>query len=1055
MNAAKWVIRNDRTFLLLMAIVVLMGAWGYRSLPRLEDPEFTMRTALVITQFPGAAPAEVERLVTDRLEKRIRELPEVERVLSQSRSQVSIIQVEIFERYMDMDPIWQKLRNKVADARPQLPRGAIGPRVNDEFGDVFGIVAALRGPDYDFRELEEIAERVRNDLLRVPDVAKVEIWGEQAERIFVEFSEARMAELGIDPAFVMESLEAQNAVAPAGSARFGSERIVIQPTGPFASVEDIRTMSLAVPGRAENIRLGDIAGVRRDTEDPPRTLTRFNGERCLVLAASMSETGKITELGGRIDRTLAEIEARLPLGLEFDYLVYQPKFVEAAIDDFMINLYTAFGFVFLVMLLFTGPRTALIAGLLVPMAMLASIALMGPLDIALQRVSIAALIIALGILVDNGVVVAESILVRMSAGEDRLTAAADTVRSLALPLLAASLTTVFAFLPIGTARSDVGEYTRSLFVVIALTLGASWLLSMTFTPFLCHALLKAGKTARQSFSGIGYRAYRAVLLMFLRHGLLVAVSVGLLTLAGVAAFRGIPEIFFPPNDREMFIIDFWQPYGTDISATAERVAELEAFLLEREGVVSVGSFIGSGGPRWYLPLDIQQDSSNYAFLVMNTRTIADAEAGIAAADEFIRKRMPESRAVVKRLEFGPPVGAPIQIRLSGPDMDELYRIRDRVSAVVSRTPGVAEVWDDWGEWSKRLVVDVNQEKARRSGLSSREIAFSLHTRFSGIEASEFRQAESPVPIVFRSSEAGDRALARIEDLSIHSFASGRSVPLAQVAAARLEWEVGNIRRRDGERTLTVKATIAGRFAGEILADIHPVLEDMRGGADWPPGYRLDFGGESEESQRAKASIYAGLPLALSLMVLTLVAQFNSIRRFLIIALTVPPSIVGVAIGLHLTGDPFGFMALLGMISLTGIIINNAIILVDSTEEERRRGRPTRDALVLAAQQRLRPILMTAATTVMGLVPLSLRGGELWSPLANVIIFGLIFSTVLTLGLCPALYALFFRVDFSDYRYDPDPPGEGEPVGEGEPAGEGESAGEREPAGEGESTGERE
>jgi multidrug efflux pump subunit AcrB len=1018
-NAAVWAIRNNRTFTLLLAVVVLLGVWNYLTMPRLEDPEFTIRTAMVVTHFPGATPMDVERLVTERLEESIRELAEVEHVISQSRSQLSIIQVDIFERYMEMDPIWQDLRNKVDDTRPELPEGVLGPFVDDEFGDVFGIVVALTGDDFTYRELEDTAEDLRDELLLVQDVARVEIWGAQEEQIVIEFSNARLAELGVDPTLLVEALESQNAVAPAGSSRYGSERIVVQPTGEFTSIDEIRGMSLALPGQPRNIQLQDIAGVRRDYVDPPDVMTRFNGQRSLMIAVSMSEHGNITDLGQRMDQRLAEFERRLPVGLELSYLAYQPKFVEAAIDDFMINLYTAFGFVFLVMLLFTGFRTAIITGMLVPLAMLVSIAFMGPMDIALQRVSIASLIIALGILVDNGVVVSESILVRLSSGEERAQAVARTVSDLALPLLAASLTTIFAFLPIVLARTDVGEYTQSLFVVITLTLLASWALSMTFVPFMCNLLLKPART-EQTFSGFAYRTYRAFLLWFLRHKILSTLLVAALTAAAILAFRQVPEIFFPPNEREMFIVDFWQPYGTDITVTAERSARLEEFILSREGVVSVGAFIGSGGPRWYLPLDLEQDTPNYASLVVNTETVEDADRAIRATEEHLRNHLPDTRADVKRLAHGPPVGAPIQFRISGPEMDTLYRLRDEVSLELSRTSGVLDIWDDWGEWSKRLVIDVHQERARRAGISSLEIATSLRTHFTGIEISQFRHDDDLTPILVRSLEAGEDPLSRIADLNVHSFATGATIPLAQVATPRIEWQPSNMRRRDGERTMTVKATITVRYASEVLADVWPVLERMQR-QEWAPEYRIEYGGEPEESERAQASIYAGLPLALGLIVLTLVAKFNSFRRFLIIALTVPPMIIGIVVGLHLTGDPFGFMALLGMISLAGIIINNSIILIGSIEDERRRGHTKENALVLASQQRLRPIVMTVTTTIMGLAPLSLRGGEMWSPLANVIIFGLFFSTILTLGLCPALYALFFRSDFSEYDYDPDLP----------------------------------
>jgi multidrug efflux pump subunit AcrB len=1015
-NAAEWSIRNNRTFSLLIALVVVLGVGHFLTMPRLEDPEFTIRTAIVITVLPGATPDKVERLVTDQLEKSIREMAEVETVLSESRNELSIIQVDVFEHHMEMGPIWQDLRNKVADTRPDLPQGIIGPLVNDEFGDVFGIVIALRGDGFSYRELKAVAEDVRNELLLVEETAKVEIWGEQQERIYIELSNARLAELGVSPQVLIQAIQARNALAPAASPLLGDESIFMEPTGEFKTVEEIRAMTLNLPGRARGLRLGDISEVLQGYVDPPEVMTRFNREPCLMLAVSMTDTGRITEFGERLNDRLEEISSRLPIGLEFSYLVFQPEYVEAAIGNFMINLYTAFGFVFLVMLLFAGFRTALIAGMLVPMAVLMSIALLYPFGIALQRVSIASLIISLGILVDNGVVVSESILVRLRAGEDRVRAIADTARELSLPLLAASLTTIFAFLPIATATDRVGEYTFSLFVVITLTLGASWILSMTFVPFLCHYFLQV-KPASQTFQGRPYRLYRSALITVLKYRFVTTALVAILTAAALWAFQRVPETFFPPNERETLIIDFWQPYGTDIRATAARADRLEAFIMAQDGVVSVGSFIGSGGPRWYLPLDIQQNTPNYAFLVINTTTLEAAERLLDLTDRFIREQMPDTRADVKRLLHGPPVGIPIQVRLSGDDWPTLYELRNRIDVVLSDIQGVVDIWDDWGEWSKMLRIEVNQDKAQRVGVSSREIADSLHSLFAGIPISQFRNSTDLIPIVIRSSEPDADALARIGDLNVYAFSTGKSVPLAQIATVEMDWQPSNIQRRNARRTMTIKATISGRLASEIMAELQPALTALQSEPEWPAGYDIAYGGEMDERQRARSAIFGGLPLALALIMLTLVAKFNSFRKFMIIALTVPPAIIGITIGLFLTGDPFGFMALLGMISLTGIIINNAIILIGSIEDELGRGRVAQDAIVLAGQQRLRPIVMTAMTTMIGLMPLSFRGGEMWSPLANIIIFGLAFATLFTLGLCPILYALFYRVNFADYQYD--------------------------------------
>ena len=1018
MNIAEWCIRNNRTTVVLLLLVALAGVRAFMTMSRLEDPEFTIRTAVVLTYFPGASPLKVEKLVTSKLEKKIRSTAEVEHVTSQSMTGLSIIFADVYEKFRDMKPIWQKLRNKVADARSELPEGVIGPVVNDEFGDVYGVVVALTGDGYTYREMEDVARFVRDELLKLDSVAKVELFGTQQEHIFVEFSNARLAGYGVSPYDLAQALEAQNAVQPGGSAVVGPERIVIEATGEFRSVDQIRRTSLRIPGRAETIYLGDIAEVRRDFVDPPQTMTRYNGQPAIILAVNMARGENIIHMGEEVRACLDRIRARLPVGLDFGMVAYQPKFVARAINNFTVNLAEAFFFVVVVMLAFAGLRTGLVAGTLVPMAMLMCIALMPVFNVDLQQVSIASLIIALGMLVDNGVVVSENILVRLANGEERLRACGGAARELALPLLSASLTTIFAFLPIAIARSGVGEYCLSLFIVVTLTLLSSWGLSLTMVPMMCYYVLKP-RLQPQTFAGGLYRQYRELLIWSLRSravflGVVIAVFA-----VSLWAFGLVPKIFFPENEREMFLIDFWQPYGTDIRATAERAERLEKFLLSRPEVVSVGTFIGSGGPRWYLSLNPEQDNPNYAFFIVNTATKKCVDRLIRETRRHLEAFFPDCRHTVKKLESGVPVGAPIQIRISGADIRTLYSLRNRIAAAIRDVPGVRNVRDDWGEWTKKLEVDINQDQAKRAGLTSRDIALSLQTQMAGLQVTEFREGDRLIPVVLRSRQAYREELSRIEGLNVYSFETGVSVPLLHVARPHLVWQPSNILRRDGKRTMTVKVDVSGRFASDVLADIRPRVEALVAGKDWPAGYSLEFGGEYEESRKAEDSIMEGLPLAMGLLALVLIAQFNSIRRPLIIALTIPPMLVGITAGLLITRQPFGFMAMLGMISLMGIVVNNAIMMIDRIEIERRRGQTLQDAVVVAAQRRLRPILMTAITTIVGLIPLALQGGKLWRPMANVLIFGLGFATVLTLVLCPVLYSLFFRADFRDYGWNPD------------------------------------
>jgi len=1018
MNLGTWCIANNRTTGLVFLLLVAAGIWTYLTIPRLEDPSFTIRTAVVATPFPGASPSKVEKLVTDTLEDSIREMAEVEWVTSQSMAGLSVIHVRIADRYQDMEPIWQRLRNKVRDSEPELPDGVIHPRVNDEFGDVYGILLALTGDGYTSRELKEAAEDIRNELLRVRDVAKVELHGAQEERIFIEFSNALMAQLGFSPSQLMNILQAQNTVQPSGDAVLGPERVLIESTGEFKSLKDLQATTLRIPGQSQSVSLEDITTISREYADPPRHMVRFNGDEAVVLAVSMVSDGNIVRLGERIQDRMGRVQSELPMGLELQTLMFQPEFVRGSIRTFTVNLLEAFAFVVVVMFFFVGWRTGFVAGSLVPMAMLTAITLMPFFGVKLQIVSIGALIISLGILVDNGVVVSEHILVDMSAGSSRLQAAGNAVRRLWFPLLTASLTTIFAFLPIPLAKSMTGEYTMSLFTVVTLTLLSSWLLAMTFVPVCCHAFLKASANGSRNFQHRLYRGYRAVLISSLKARGVFVVVVLVLMGAAVWGFTFVPSMFFPPNEREIVTVEFWQPYGTDIRTTSERADRLDRFLRRQDEVSSTGMFIGYGGPRWYLAMEPEQTNKNYVFLVVNTRTVDGAWTLKTRIEDKLAGSFPDCRASVRLLERGPPVGAPIQIRLSGEDVEIINDLRTRIAQTVKDAPGTTTVWDDWGEPTKKLVVEVNQEKAKRAGLSTREIALSLRAQFSGMEISQYREEEDIIPIMVRSRKDFREDLWKIEGLNVYSYSARQTVPLLQVAKPRITWQPSNIRRRNGIRTMTIKSEIAsGSFASEVLNQgIAPDLRRMQGSGDWPQGYEIQYGGEFEESSRANTSILINIPLVVGLVALILVLQFNSFRRVLIIGLTVPPMFVGVTAGMLATSSPFGFMALLGMISLVGIIVNNAILMIDQIEIERNRDQSLQDALVNAAQKRLRPIVMTAATTILGLVPLSLQGGELWRPMANVLISGLAFSTLLTLVLCPVLYSILFRIPFQGFTW---------------------------------------
>lgn len=1019
MNIARWCIENNRTAMVIWVLIILGGISTFFSIPRSEDPDFTIRVAVISTVFPGASPQRVEELVSDKLEEKIREMSQVKNVKSQSMTGLSIIEVELYESVKDVQPQWQKLRNKVNDAAVDLPPEARQPVINDEFGDVFGILVALTGDGYSYRELKDAADYTRDELLKVKGVGKVERWGEQDERVFVDFSNARMAASGISPFALAQSIEHQNSIMPSGSSRLGPDRVYIEPTGEFLDVDDLRNLPMRAEGRKSGIKLSDVTTITRSYSDPASTMARYNGKDAIILAISMADGNNIMDLGKNVTRKLHETLDKMYVGINFDTVVYQPDYVDTAVSDFMINLLESFAFVVIIILAFAGLRTGMIAGSLVPMAMLACMILMPMFNVGLQRISIASLIISLGILVDNGVVVSEAILVRLASGEERIKAVSEAVSELWMPLMAASLTTVFAFLPIPLAESNVGEFCFSLFIVVSLTLGCSWLLSLTMVPMLCYYFLKP-KLQIQTFTGRLYTIYRKMLMMCLRHrpAFLMAV-LGLCVLA-FWGFKFVPKMFFPPNERAQFTIDFWQPYGTDIAVTAERAKKLEKFLLHDKNVDSIGVFVGHGGPRWYLPLNLEQKNDNLATFIVNTTSFEETDGVISRVRAELENNFPDADFSLKKLMNGPPVGAPIQIRLSGPDIKTLYSLRDKVASMLEEVEGVSRVWDDWGQWTKKVVVDIDQDKAREAGLSSYDVALSLQTAMSGFHASDYRDGDTVIPIMLRNNEKFRGHLDKLDSMNVYSSSEGKNIPLSQIAQTKLEWQPSDIRRRDQTRTMTVKADLYdGYFATRVLAKVRPKIEAFEKTDEWPIGYSVEFGGEFEKSQEGQESINANMPLAMGLLVLVLVFQFNSIRRPLIILLTLPPMMCGITAGMLATNAPFGFMPMLGMISLLGIIVNNAIMLIDRIEIQRTRGLPMKDAIVLSSLERVRPIIMTATTTIIGMVPLSLQGGEMWRPMANLIMSGLMFATVLTLILCPVLYSLFFRQNFKKYVWDPE------------------------------------
>ena len=1019
MDITSWTIKYNRTSIILFLFICLLGWQQFNNMPRLEDPEFTIRTAVVVTPFAGASPQKVERLVTDLIEEEVRTLPGLKELDSQSLNGLSIVNVTLEDSIANVDEHWIKLRNRIDKARALLPQGVGEPQVNDEFGDVYGEVIALTGePGYSYRELKDWADVVKQDLYKVKNVSKIQLYGTQEERIYIDFSSSYLKETGVTPFQIAAYLQEQNAIISSGTSEADGLRLTLETTGEFQSLDQIRKFSFRLPGSSETVYLEDIARITRGYVEPASSFVRYNGKPAVVLAISMSPEGNVVDLSEGLQRGLQEVLANVPVGIEAAFMIDQAIYVDRSIKDFTVNLLQAFGLVFITILLFAGVRMGLIVSALVPITMFGCLALMPMFGVKLQSMSIASLIIAMGMLVDNGVVVSESIMVQLAKGKDRLAACSQAVAPLRVPLLIASATTIFAYMPIGTAQSGVGEYCISLFIVVSIALVLSWIFSQTVIPLLCFYFLKV-KEEQVSFSSWGYKTFRSLLVYCLKlRGIFALIILGLFVLAAWG-FGKVDQNFFPANEREQFLIDVWEPYGTDISVTEETVKQVESFLLEQPELSSLGSFIGNGGPRWYLSLNTEQDNPNYGFMVVTAKSYPEMQDLVDRLRVHVASQFPASRIRIAQLEKGPPVGYPIQIRVRGKDMKELYALKDRLAELLSKTEGVANVHDDWGDWRMQLEVDVNQNQAQRYGLTSRDIGLSLQTQFSGYKATELREGTESIPVILRYEDKLLSDPGRVRDLIVYSsnVAGGGGIPLSAVATPRLEWLPSNIRRKDEVRTMTIKADVLGRSAVSVMTELNPHMQTWQDAADWPAGYSIEVGGENEDSAEAQASINKAMPLAFGCIVLVLIGQFNSIRRLLIILLTIPPMMIGITPGMLITNAAFGFMAMLGMLSLIGILVNNSIMLIDQIELKREEGASLQDSIVYAALRRSRPIIMSAGTTVLGLLPLSLTGGEFWRPMANLMISGLLFSTMLTLILCPVLYSLFFRTRFRGYEWN--------------------------------------
>ncbi len=1012
-NLSAWALQNRQIVVYLMLLLALVGALSYSKLGQSEDPPFTFKAMVIQTQWPGATAEEVSRQVTERIEKKLMETGEYERIVSFSRpgeSNVTFMARDSM-RSKDIPDLWYQIRKKIGDIRHTLPPGVQGPFFNDEFGTTFGNIYALTGEGFDYAILKDYADRIQLQLQRVKNVGKVELIGLQDEKIWIELSNVKLATLGVPLEAVRQALEAQNAVSAAGFVETISDRVQLRVTGSFETVKEIRDFPIRVAGRT--FRIGDVAEVHRGFNDPPAPRMRFMGEPAIGLAVSMKSGGDILILGEALQQEFARLQQELPAGMQLRKVSDQPAAVKTSVGEFVKVLIEALVIVLLVSFFSLGVRTGLVVALSIPLVLAMTFAAMNYLDIGLHKISLGALVLALGLMVDDAIIAVEMMAIKMEQGYDRLRAASFAWTSTAFPMLTGTLITAAGFLPIATANSSTGEYTRSIFQVVAISLIASWIAAVMFVPLIGEKLLPDMAKAHKQSGGDGHDPYATPFYQRVRRVVTFCVrrrkTVILLTLAIFAAavvlFRLVPQQFFPASGRLELMVDLKLAEGASLKATEAEVARLEQLLKERAGIDNYVAYVGTGSPRFYLPLDQQLPATSFAQFVVLADSIESREALRSWLIERMREDFPTLRGRVTRLENGPPVGYPVQFRVTGEHIDVVRGLARQVAAKVGENPHVANVHLDWQEPSKMVRLNVDQDRARALGVSTAELSGFLRRTFIGNSVSQFREDNELIEILLRGTERERLELSMLPSLAIPTE-SGRSVPLSQVATMEYGFEEGVIWHRNRLPTVTVRADVYGdEQPAALVRQIEPTLADIR--ALLPSGYLLEVGGTVEDSERGQRSVNAGLPLFVIVVMTLLMAQLKSFSRSAMVFLTAPLGIIGVALFLLLFGQPFGFVAMLGTIALSGMIMRNSVILVDQIEQDIGAGQARFSAIVEATVRRFRPIVLTALASVLAMIPLS--RSIFFGPMAVAIMGGLIVATALTLLFLPALYAAWFRV----------------------------------------------
>ncbi|KKC99442.1 efflux RND transporter permease subunit [Photobacterium halotolerans] len=1009
MNIASIAIKNRIVTLVLTLVMFVAGFSAYTDMSRLEDPEFTIKEALVVTPYPGASASEVEQEVSDELEIAVQQLGQLERVESKSERGMSTLTVTIKDNYDQetLPQVWDELRRKVNDAQSQLPPGAGPSIVLDDYGDVYSVFMVVTGDGYSYAEMKRYVDDLKRELLLVQDVGKVATFGERSEAVYVEFNRNRMSQLGIQPDAIIESLRQKGLAVDAGRARLGQEFVTIAPTGALGSVEDFNSLLISSTDGTRQIYLSDIADVKRDYVDPVSAEIRFNSQMGIGLGIATVSGGNVVTMGEAVQAKLAELKGQQPVGMEMNIVSMQSDSVTTAISGFVVSLAEATAIVVAVLLIFMGLRSALLIGFVLVLTIVGSFIFLDPMGVALERVSLGALIIALGMLVDNAIVVVDGVLIRMQKGKSAEESAVEVVRDSAWPLLGATLIAILAFAAIGTSQDETGEFCRSLFQVVMVSLLLSWVTAVTVTPLLCVMFLKApAKELAEAdpYESGFYLKYKNFLRVCIRHRYLSSATVVGFFAVSMWGFTLIEQNFLPSATRPQFMVDYWLPQGTHIDATRHDAEKVEQLLLSQEGVTNVTTTLGQGALRFLLTYQPEQPNSAYAQFIVSVENADVIDELLPKIEAEISREFPDAQAFASTFLLGPGSTGKIQARISGPDIAELRRIASDIENIYRNDSNTKSIRTDWRQPVKVVRAVLAEEQANINGITRPMVAEAIQEGFQGVNTGIYREGDLLLPIIVRADDATRTSLNNLSNLQIWSPAAQRMIPLRQVVQSfETVFEDEIIQRRDRKRTITVYADPIEGNASQLFMRLRPQIEEL----ELPVGYSLEWGGEYEDSKKAEGGLIETIPTYLLGMILITIMMFNSLRQPLVIWLCVPLALIGVTLGLLITGQPFGFMALLGFLSLMGMLIKNAIVLIEEINLVNEQEKDLLKTIVEASVSRLRPVSMAALTTVLGMIPLIFDA--FFAPMAVTIIGGLSFATILTMIVLPVLYAIIYKV----------------------------------------------